>query len=185
MTEACNVNDILDGHVGLDLGCVDRIYLNAYVPKLQVSGQVVTFLTEHLGFPIPSPALLEEIGNRFRRGVKAFASEHRVPILSLKKPDRSRWDDRKLDHVRPFLERAEAEGRTGVVAIVAAQEYHWVFSAKSRSTKPGIVSFDFLKEDRRVGTYYFYVYDREFGAGFIKLCTYFPYPGKLWLNGHE
>ena len=33
--------------------CVDRLYLNAYVPNLQVSGQVVTFLTEHLGLPDP------------------------------------------------------------------------------------------------------------------------------------
>ena len=31
----------------------------------------------------------------------------------------------------------------------------------------------------------FYVLDAEFGPGFIKICTYFPYPGKVWLNGHE
>lgn len=41
-----SVNHVLDGHVSLDLECLDRIYLNAYVPNLQVSGQVVTFLTE-------------------------------------------------------------------------------------------------------------------------------------------
>jgi hypothetical protein len=29
-----NVNEILNGHVVLDLECLDRIYLNAYVPKL-------------------------------------------------------------------------------------------------------------------------------------------------------
>jgi hypothetical protein len=40
-----NINDVLDGHVALDLDCLDRIYLNAYVPNLQVGGQVVTFLT--------------------------------------------------------------------------------------------------------------------------------------------
>ena len=185
MTNVVNINDVLDGHVGLSIDCVDRLYLNAYVPNLQVSGQLVTFLTEHLGFPIPSPVLLEKIGNRFRRDVKAFAAAHRVPILALKKPDRTRWDDRKLDHVRPYLERAEAAGRTAVVAIVQAQELQWVFSAKNRSTKPGVVSFDFAKEERRVGMYYFYVYDAEFGPGFIKICTYFPYPAKVWLNGHE
>ncbi len=64
MTTVVNINDVLDGHVGLDLACIDRLYLNAYVPNLQVSGQVVTFLTGHLGFPIPSPALLHKIGNR-------------------------------------------------------------------------------------------------------------------------
>ena len=25
----------------------------------------------------------------------------------------------------------------------------------------------------------------DFGPGFIKICTYFPYPAKVWLNGHE
>ena len=185
MTSVVNINDVLDGHVSLEIDCIDRLLLNAYVPNLQVSGQVVTFLTGHLGFPVPSPALLEKIGNRFRREVKAFAAEHDVPVLALKKPDRTRWDDRKLDHVRPYLERAEAEHRTGVVAIVQAQEFQWVFSAKNRSSTPGLVSFEFVKEERRVGIYYFYVLDAEFGPGFIKICTYFPYPAKVWLNGHE
>jgi hypothetical protein len=42
----------------------DRIYLKGWVPSLQVSGQVVNFLVQHLGFPIPSPAILERIGLR-------------------------------------------------------------------------------------------------------------------------
>lgn len=180
-----NINDVLDGHVSLALDCVDRLYLNAYVPTLQVAGQVASFLTRHLGNPIPSPALFEAIGNRFRREVKAFAATHGVPILALKKPDRSRWDDRKLDHVRPYLERAFAEGRSGVVAIVAAQEFQWVWSARQRARQPGAVWFEFVKEERRVGTYYFYVADAEFGPGFVKICTYFPYPAKVWVNGHE
>ena len=33
--------------------------------------------------------------------------------------------------------------------------------------------------------YYFYLYDDDFGPAFIKVCTYFPYPVKVWLNGHE
>jgi hypothetical protein len=40
-----------------------------------------------------------------------------------------------------------------VVAIEAAQEYEWVYSAKIRATTPGAVSFEFVKEDRRVGMY--------------------------------
>ena len=185
MASVTNINDVLDGHVALEVHCVDRLYLNAYVPNLQVGGQVVTFLTQHLGFPLPSPALLEKIGNRFRREVKAFAADNGISILHLKKPDRTRWDDRKLDHVRPYLDAAERDGRHGVVAIVQSQEFQWVFSAKKRVHKSGVVSFDFDKEDRRVGMYYFYINDAEFGPGFIKICTYFPYPAKVWLNGHE
>jgi len=182
---AVNINEVLESHIALEVECVDRLYLNAYVPNMQVGGQVVLFLVNHLGNPVPSPALFEVIGNRFRRQVKAFAAEHDIPVLALKKPDRSRLDDRKVDHVRPYLEAAEREGRYGVVAIVTAQEFQWVFGAKNRSNQPGVVSFEFIKQERRVGTYYFYILDLDFGPGFIKICTYFPYPSKVWLNGHE
>ena len=47
------------------------------------------------------------------------------------------------------------------------------------------VWFDWNKAERRVGIYYFYVVDPDFGPGFIKICTYFPYPAKVWVNGHE
>jgi len=186
VTSVVNINDVLDGHVALEVECVDRLYLNAYVPGLQVGPQVNHFLERHLGFPLGSPALVEKIGNRFRREVKAFAAAHRIPILALKKPDRSRWDDRKLDHVRPYLEQADRISRWGVVAIVAAQEFQWVYSAtKHAGSRTGATFFRWAKTERRVGVYYFYVLDREFGPGFIKLCTYFPYPAKVWVNGHE
>jgi hypothetical protein len=60
-----------------------------------------------------------------------------------------------------------------------------VFSAHDRATQPGAVFYGFESSERRVGTYYFYVNDPDFGAGFIKICTYFPYPAKVWCNGHE
>ena len=63
-TRTVTVNDVLDGHVALDMECLDRIYLNGYVPNLQVGGQVVPFLTAHLGYPIPSPAILEQDRHR-------------------------------------------------------------------------------------------------------------------------
>jgi hypothetical protein len=182
-----NVNDVLEGHVALDLDCLDRIYLNAYVPNLQVGGQVVTFLTQHLGNEVPSPALFKRIGDRFRQAVAAFAQEQAIPLLRLKRPDRTRWDDRKLDHVRPHLEQAQREGRCGVVAIVVAQEVQKVFMGyqRGKDTHGKAVNFAFDKADRAVTVYYFYVLDADFGPGFIKLCSYFPYPAKVWLNGHE
>ena len=71
----------------------------------------------------------------------------------MKGPDRTRWDDRKLDHVRPFLEAAEAGGRFGVVAIVQAQEFQWVFSGTYRS-QGKLKRFDFVRAERRCGIYY-------------------------------
>lgn len=78
------VNHLLDGHVALEVECLDRIYLNGYVPNLQVAGQVVTFMTRHLGLPIPSPAVMEKMGTRFRRAVASYAEDNRVPVGALR-----------------------------------------------------------------------------------------------------
>ena len=77
-TRPVTVNDVLVGHVALDVECFDRIYLNGYVPNLQVGGQVVNFLT-HRRFPIPSPSLLEKNGTVFRRAVESYAEGNGIP----------------------------------------------------------------------------------------------------------
>ena len=177
MATVTDLHQLLDRHVVLDLECLDRIYLNAYVPTLQVGGQVVTFLTQHLGYPIPSPALFANIGDRFRDGVKTFARRHRIPLFHFKK------GQRKIEAMRPYLHAAASPG---VVAIGVAQEFQSVMAGYNRATRnPGAAHFGFHKADRRVTVFYFYIWDDEFGPGFIKLCSYFPYPAKVWLNGHE
>ena len=49
----------------------------------------------------------------------------------------------------------------------------------------GAPHFGWDRADRRVTCYYFYVWDTDFGPGFVKIGSYFPYPVKVWLNGHE
>jgi hypothetical protein len=95
MAATVTVNDVLDGHVGRDVECLDRIYLNGYVPNLQVGGQVVSFMTAHLGNPIPSPAILEKIGTAFRVAVDCFAADNKIAVVRFSK------DDRKVEVMRP------------------------------------------------------------------------------------
>jgi hypothetical protein len=33
--------------------------------------------------------------------------------------------------------------------------------------------------------FYVYVFDERMGPGFIKICSYFPYPVRVYPNGHE
>ena len=122
------VNDLLDGHVGLDVECLDRIYLNGYVPNLQVGGQVVSFLTRHLGFPIPSPALFDRIGSRFRRAVTTYAAANGIPVVRFGK------GDRKIEVMRPYLAAAAEAGGSRVAAIGVAQEFASVFTGTARNT---------------------------------------------------
>ena len=176
-----NVNELLDGHVVLDLECLDRIYLNAYVLTLQVGGQVVTFFSQNRNQPIASPALIQRMGEAFRQAVATFAKRYRIPVVRFGKRNR------QIDLIQPYFKAAT---QPGVVAIGVAQEFQSVLiaydrSAKKGKTRSGGPHYSFAKEDRCVTVYYFYIVDAEFGLRFIKLCAYFPFPGKVWVNGHE
>lgn len=116
MKRPVTLADILDGHAVLDIDCLDRIYLNGYVPALQSSGQVVGFL-HHRGFPISSPAALGKNGNAFRQAMERYAQANGIPWIKFAK------GDRKIDVIRPDLAAAERDGRPGVVAIGVAQEF--------------------------------------------------------------
>ena len=178
-TNAVTVGDVLDGHTLLQIDCVDRVYLTLSVPNLVAGGQVVSFLTAHLGYPIPSPAIFEKIATAFRRAVSRFADDEHIPVVRFTKTDR------KIEKMRPYLARQAATGRSGVAAIGVAQEYANVFTGTQRDAPNGIPWFSFAKADRRVTCYYFYLWDDDFGPAFVKICAYFPYPAKIWINGHE
>ena len=154
------------------LECLDRVYLNGYVPNLQVGGQVASFMTTHLGYPIPSPAIMEKMGTAFRRAVRGFADTNHIPVVRFHK------GDRKIDVMGRYLAAQAATGRSGVVAIGVAQEYQNVFAATQRDRSSGVPWFSFTKADRRVSCFYFYLWDVDFGPAFIKICGYFPYPIK-------
>jgi hypothetical protein len=51
-----SVATILRDHVSLSISCVDRLYLNGYVPLLQAPGHITTFCRQRLNAPIASPA---------------------------------------------------------------------------------------------------------------------------------
>ena len=180
MSHVVTVPELLDGHTVLDIECLDRIYLNGYVPLLQVGGQVITFLHGHLGMPIASPAVLDQIGTRFRQAVARFAEMNDIPMVKFSK------GARKIDVMRPLLERAARAGQSRLVAVGWAQEFQHVWDARKRDTDPARPpQFSFAKAERRVTCYYFYLWDEGFGPAFIKVCAYFPYPVKIWVNGHE
>jgi hypothetical protein len=77
-------------------------------------------MTQHLGCPIPSPAIMEKIGTAFRRAVSTFAEAEHIPVVRFGKADR------KIDVMRRHVAAQAATGRSGVAAIGVAQEYRRV-----------------------------------------------------------
>jgi len=178
--EVVTAADMVAGHVRLDISCLDRVYLNGFVAKLQTPGGVVYFFHHHRGKPIVSPALFEPIGAKFRRDIKDWAQANGIPLITFKA------GERKADVMAPYLDAAAATGCSQVAAVGCAQEFQLVWTARKRDTDPGgCPQFSFTKEQRRVSVFYVYIWDSKMGSGFIKICSYFPYPVKAWCNGHE
>ena len=117
-----NIDSIIRDRVTLTVDCIDRLYLNGYVPRLQTSGQLCWFLGEHLGNPIPSPALLRPLHDRFVRDVAAFADAGKIPVVHFERGQRK--DDIAAEH------RARFTKAEGVVFIGVAQERASAFKAR-------------------------------------------------------
>ena len=172
-----NIETIIRDRVTLTVDCIDRLYLNGYVPTLQTSGQLCWFLREHLGNPIPSPALLRPLHDRFVRDVTTFAEAGKIPVVHFERGQRK--DDVAAEH------RARFTKAEGVVFIGVAQERASAFKARKLTGNETGVLFEFSRQSVAVNHYYFYLQDREWGPGFVKVGTYLPYPVRVCLNGHE
>jgi hypothetical protein len=170
-----NVAELITEHVTLTVDCVDRLYLNAYVPRLQSEGGVVAFL-RHRGHTIPSPALFGQITDAFKTGLRAWADRHGIPWIEFQK------GERKDDVVQRYRDRFP--GTHGVVCVGVAQEKAKAWTATKETTGRHF-HFRYRWKTVCVNHYYLYVVDREWGPGFLKVCGYAPYPMKLCLNGHE
>jgi hypothetical protein len=107
---------LLRDRVTLKCQSIDRIFLQAYVPKLQTVGQVCTFLRWRRGFPVPSSAAFGKIGDAYVEAIYAYAKAHNISVVRFEKGQ----DKEKTAH--PFLELAAREGKDRVVLIGIAQE---------------------------------------------------------------
>src|SRR5918994_1816783 len=106
MTVPRSVADVLADHVTLEVECIDRMFLNVYVPKLQFVNGVVSFLREHRGHRFASSALLEPISRSFVAELHKFTRDRGVPLVDFAK------GERKDDVAHEFL--AGFEGNEGV-----------------------------------------------------------------------
>jgi hypothetical protein len=172
------IASLLAEHVTLDVRSVDRIFVAGYVPRLQSEGLIVRFLLDR-GFPIPSPAALGKIGQRYREAIERFAAANQVPVVRFEK------GACKEDVARAYLQAAEREGRFGVVMVGVAQEKLVAWKGYRQGGSAAHPHFCYRRMSAFPNHYYFYVRDPEWGPAFIKTVAYAPFPLWLCLNGHE
>src|SRR4030088_1026338 len=100
MTLPRTVADVLTDHVVFELECIDRMYLNVYVPGLQYAAGLVAFVHRQLGLPIASTAPLGKISDGFTAAIHRFADQQRVPWIDFAKGERK--DDVMHAHLAQF-----------------------------------------------------------------------------------
>jgi hypothetical protein len=167
------IPELLDGHVTLEVECLDRLYLNGYIGKLATGIGLVMFMREQLQKPVPSPVVLGQISEHFRQAVKELAQPEQIPIYEFRhKEDKDKIANRF---------RRQRGTRDGIVFIGVAQEKAQAFNGRKVNGQ-----FQFERDKTvYVNHYYFYIDDAEFGPLFLKVCSYAPWSIKLCLNGHE
>ena len=167
------IPELLDGHITLEVECLDRLYLNGYIGKLATGPGLMMFMRGQLGKPVPSPVVLGQVSEKFRQAVKAQAEREQIPIYQFQ------HKERKDDIANDF--RRQRQVRDGIVFIGVAQEKAQAFNGKKVN---GQFQFD-RDKTVYVNHYYFYIDDADFGPLFLKVCSYAPWSTKLCLNGHE
>lgn len=172
------VSSLLSDRVEFRLSCVDRIFIQGYIPTLQSEGLVVRFMLDQ-GNTIPSPKVFGRIHDRLVAAIDRFVAANTLEVLRFKK------GQSKEESARPYLEAAKAAGREGVVVVGVAQERVQGWRGFRRGGSDSHPHFVYRRQSLWVNHYYFYIWDREWGPGFIKLCPYAPYPLWAWINGHE
>lgn len=178
MSEPHTVAEVLGEHVTLELACIDRLYLNVYVPKLQHVLGVVGFFKEQRGAKVVSSVLMEPMTTAFVTGIERFAKQRRVPPITFAR------GQRKEEVAATYL--AESGGQEGVLLIGKAQERATVVRTERRhDPRTGAPYAWLVRSTALVNQYYWYGVDDDFGPFSLKFCSYFPYNAKLCPNGHE
>ena len=180
MTLPRTVADVVAEHVVFDVECIDRMYLNVYVPQLQYAAGLVGYVHHQLGLPIASTAPLAKITDAFAAGMRRFAGDQDAPWVDFVKGQRK--DDVMHEHLAAFTAAGRSEG---VLFIGGAQEKTGLFRTERRRDAEGKSYPWIVRATGMVNHFYVYAVDEVFGPFFLKFCSYFPYNAKLCVNGHE
>jgi hypothetical protein len=184
MTLPRSAADVLADHVLFEIEAIDRMYLNLYQPRLQHGAGIAAFFVGHRGHRFASSALMAPMTRAFVADIEHFAASRGVDLVRFGK------GQRKDDLTREYLRQAEPDDRglvpARVLYIGVAQEKQKVFRTSRRRNPVTGATYPWLVPGSAVvNQYYFYCVDEEFGPVCVKFSGYFPYTGRLILNGNE
>ena len=172
------IGELLEGKTTLTMESIDRLYLNAYQPMLQTGGGVSVFFKKHRGAKVASTQLMAPMSHDFVKEIQRFGKRNDIDTVHFKKKE----DKDKV--TQAYLK--EFDATEGVLYIGIAQEKFLSYRVYKQFNRETGGSFPWLsRAEVMCNQYYFYVFDEDFGPLFIKFSSYFPFTGRINLNGHE
>jgi hypothetical protein len=149
--------------------CFDRLLLNAMVQPFLQPERVVGFFSQNRQiFPV-TRQVLGGISEQYHHWVEAHAQAWKAPL-------EENPPGRRDDFVRPWFSGARSDR---IVGIIKAREPAWIL------TSVGKQSCHLEMKQRWVKQYSFYINDREWGKMFVRVCPYFPFSARVYLNQHH
>ncbi len=123
-----SVAQLLEEHVTLDVEGIDRLYLNAYQPRLQTGAGVAAFFKGHRGARVASTTLMAPMSRAFVGEIQRFARREEVEVVRFTKGQRK--DEVTQERLRGF------NAPEGLLYLGIAQERFSTFRVEKRFSPP-------------------------------------------------
>jgi hypothetical protein len=150
--------------------CFDRILINAAIQTFQEPVRIVYFFRDFRQTEQVSRDVLRDIADQYQNWVTNRAQHWNVPILD---DPEGRRDD--------FMESYFSDARPDqIVGIIKAREPARILVSIGKKNGPCHLEF----KRRWVNQFNFYLNDCKFGRMFVRVCPYFPFPARIYLNQH-
>ena len=184
MTLPSSAAEVLSDHVLFEIESIDRMYLNLRQPRLQHGAGIAAFFVGHRGNQFASSVLMAPMTAAFTANIRHFADARGLALVRFARGQRK--DEVTQEHLRRAAPDERGLVPAQVLYVGVAQERQRVFRTSKRRNPVTGASYPWLVPSTGVvNQYYFYCVDEEFGPVCVKFSSYFPYTGRLILNGNE
>lgn len=153
--------------------CFDRLLLNAAIQPFQQPERVMGFFWNYRQLYPVSRQVLRDIATQYHHRVQSCSRKSGAPILDAP-------EEEKREHfVTPYFRGVHSDRI--VVMLKAREPARLLVSIGKSAVEQGHLVY----QRRWVDPYNFYIHDRAWGRMFVRMCPYFPFPARVYLNQHH
>ena len=177
------LSEIQNNHTLFKLECWDRMFFTWRFPMLMSEGGAAVAIKRVFNVVVAVSFIFKPLRDMLVNRMSELAAEHETDVIWLPSTNQKK-DEIATEYLEKFHATKKEEG---VVCIVKAQEKQRVLGTRTEKATDGTdrkrASLYFTKN--MVNQYYVYFWDKDWGLGFVKLSSYAPFGGNLYVNGHE